>query len=111
MTNTISLQNAKKLYEVAEENGVTLPECENFIPEDLTDSEGSGVIYNLYSTNELLEWLGDLTSVIHSVNQYVAVKEEIKEWLRIRIAKTFANTPQDALCLLAIELIKHKLVK
>ena len=70
--------------------------------------------YPDYTTNELLEWLpADKTSVskfqLNGKKSYVALFSEAGE-LNARI-KLIANTPQDALCFLLIELITKDIIK
>jgi len=120
----MKLETAKELKRVADEFGVELPKAENimFISKELEQKHyynEHGLGYDVpddwvvddYTTDELLEWLGDLTSITHSLNQYIARKEFIDGTLRKTKAQAQADTSSEALALLAIELIKNKVIK
>ena len=118
MTNTITLQNAKKLKEVADKYGVELPSSEYWyltstgqklhwdnLPEYCKEHETLDDSVQAYTTDELLEWLPENTTLISKIKDeridggYMAIYKDVRE---LDIA------PQDALCLLAISLIKKR---
>lgn len=104
MTNTITLQNAKKLKEV--KYRVELPD------DEWCDKQyENGKQFNLYTTTELLERLpieirNSLRWIGNEESPYAL--ELSGEYEKITV---FAKTPADALCLLAIELIKKRIIK
>jgi len=112
--NTITLKTAKKLYELAKEKGVKLPESEYRVDEVTNiyakDENTPVTTYKTYTTDELLEWLpeGHTVSKIETKNgkKYVSTFSD----LRIIFTKR-ADIPAEALGLLAIELIKRGLTK
>ena len=126
---TISLENAKKLKEVAEEKGVTLPESENihFLSKELEkkhyyNEHGQGYdipdgwTVNAYTTDELLKWLPE--TVLYPNNPDIGLlfeltKDENNYQANYGSGLFYgeAETPADALCLLAIKLIKEGIIK
>ena len=124
MTNTISLKNAKKLKEAAEKYRVELPISKKYWVGDKDNpinyykairTRTIGV-YPAYTTNELLEWLPPIIDNNRIMlqkglmgNQYYIIFFDLIT--NEEQTQTKADTPQDALCLLAIILIKNKIIK
>ena len=116
MTNTILLENAKKLKEVAEKYGVKLPVCfqkeeEKFSYSGIMGYKLSYEKVNLYDEYELSNWIGGEITIKTIIDKegkttYFAHR---KEHNYVWVAE--ANTPQGALCLLAIELIRKGIIK
>ena len=104
----INLENAKKLHEVAKENGVELPYSSRATTE---------FRYPLYTTDELLEWLPapfftntrlEKHTDGNDYNKSYYVAEYNSKELDVDCK---ADTSADALCLLAITLIDKKIIK
>ena len=127
MNETTTLENAKALHAICKEKGVEMRESK-YIAYDKHDSSGIiekskeksilpvFSIWNAYTTNELLEWLpaiigknrlmlqkGLMGNLYYTIFFNLQTNEENMQ--------TKAQTPQDALCHLLIELIKKEIIK
>ena len=129
---TISLQNAKKLHEVAVKYGVELPESEywytkynhdKFALMTLTEADErfkeDHTVDTLFSilatTDELLEWLPDGIDgkdfcLIKHENGYSVYYYFVNGDMVFTDFLSVASTPADALCLLAIKMIEKGII-
>lgn len=133
---TISLNNAKKLYETAKKYGIELPKSKwlwieygNGLVDRFMFGEFVGKansIYNAYTTDELLEWL--LKFEIHGLSMHVGFERQGDKLVPTteihsiainvdpNIRKSFlitadGNNLSNSLCLLAIKLIEEGVIK
>ena len=120
---TISLENAKKLYKVAKEKGVALPKSiwcwandydTNYcvaLSKSKTALYGEPT-YPAYTTDELLEWL---LKRIYSPYLLFWTGKDGKLYTSLENGELDSGngveTPADALCQLAIKLIKEGIIK
>ncbi len=134
MNETITLQEAKELYQLCEKKGVEMKNCklkwfygEGY--EDKAEKWRDTLSYSdtpycdwllpRYTTNELLDWLPASTSLIKKTNiknnNEVRYYAETFEWHPETFEDNpwgiYSPTPQSALVKLLMELIKKDLIK
>ena len=127
MQETITLQNSKALHAICKEKSVVMKES-GYYWQNLRYTDGTPAEYKLcseeeavrnrtfnecveneypaYTSTELLEWLK---------NKNICLERDIEKGVAKWFAHTydygkFGDTPQDALCLLLIELIENGII-
>ncbi len=127
----MKLETAKELKRVADEFGVELPKVRHlfkgnnlrcsFCGKSSQDGNYCNKRIKQFSTDELLEWLGKYSFGNGGVQLYGYNKDggstldklysAILTSIDSNKCKGIASTPSEALVLLAIELIKNKIIK
>ena len=111
----MKLDTAKKLKEVCDKHSVEMPEYEDCVMDKYNNC------YNKYDTDELLEWLPASTTIVKKTD--IETKKKVRYYVETftihgsswapekdDVLGIYADTPSEALALLAIELVERGLL-